>query len=82
MLLEGACITSNSREKVIGITIDFDLKFGKVISDLCNKICKNTNALYRVTGYMPLEKRRIVREMFVESKFNYWPLIWIYTPEL
>ena len=38
--LEGACITSSSREKVLGITIDFDLKFDKHISDLCDKVSK------------------------------------------
>ena len=38
--LEGACITSSSREKVLGITKDFDLKFDKHISDLCDKVSK------------------------------------------
>ena len=32
--LEGACITSSSFEKLLGITIDSDLKFDKHISDL------------------------------------------------
>ena len=36
--LEGACITSTSCEKLLGITVDSDLKFGKHISDLCNKV--------------------------------------------
>ena len=36
--------------------IDSDLKFGKHISDLCNKVSKNVNALYQVTGYMSSEK--------------------------
>ena len=30
-----------------------------------------------VTGYMSLEKRRIVLKTFVESQFNYCPLIWM-----
>ena len=67
MFLERACITSNSCENLIGITIDSDLKFGKHISDLCNKVSKNTHALFQVTGYVSLEKRRIVIETFVES---------------
>ena len=36
--LEGACITSSSCKKLLGITIDSDLKFDKHISDLCDKI--------------------------------------------
>ena len=73
--LEGACIPSSSCGKLLGI--DSDLKFDKHISDLCDKVSKKINALCRVTGYMPQEKRRIVMKTFVESQFNYCPLIWI-----
>ena len=52
--LEGAYITSNSCEKLLGITIDSDLKFDKHISDLCDNVCKKMNALCRVTGYLYL----------------------------
>ena len=75
--LEGACITSSSCKKLLGITIDSDLKFDKHIFDLCDKVSKKINALCRVTGYMSLEKRRIVMNSFVESQFNYYPLIWM-----
>ena len=70
VLLEGACITYNSCEKLLRITIDSDLKFGKHISELFNKVSKNINALFQVTGYMSLEKCRIVIETFVELPFN------------
>ena len=73
--LEGACITSSSCEKLLGITKDSDLKFDQHISDLCNKGSKNINALCRIRSYMYLEKRRIVIETFVESSLNYCPLI-------
>ena len=65
--LEGACITSSSCEKLLGITIDSDLKFDKHISDLCDKVSKEINALCRVIGYMSLGKRRIVTKTFDES---------------
>ena len=57
--------------------MDSDLKFYKHIYDLCNKVSKKINALCRVTGYMSLEKRRIVMKTNVESKFNYCTLIWM-----
>ena len=75
--LEGACITSNSYEKLLGITIDSDLKFDKHVSDLCDKVSKKINALCRVTAYMSLVKRRIVMKTFTESQFNCCPLIWM-----
>ena len=75
--LEGASITSSSCERLLGITIASDLKFDKNISDLCDKVSKKIYALCRVTGYMSLEKRRIVMKTFVEAQFNHWPLIWM-----
>ena len=75
--LEGACITSSSCKKLLGITKDSDLKFDQNISDLCNKGSKNINALCRIRSYMSLEKRRIVIETFVESKLSYCHLIWM-----
>ena len=38
--LGGACITSTSCEKLLGITIDSDLKFDKNISDFPTKLAK------------------------------------------
>ena len=73
MHLERVCITSSSCGKLLGIKIDCDLKFDKYISELRDKVSKKTNVLVecRVTGYMSLEKRRIVMKTFVESQFNY-----------
>ena len=41
------------------------------------KLPKKINGLVRLTGYMSLEKRRIVMKTFVESQFNHCPLIWM-----
>ena len=62
---------------LLGITVESDLKFYKPIYDLCNKVSKKINALCRVTGYMSLEKRRIVMKTIVESQFNYYTLTWM-----
>ena len=53
------------------------LKFDKHISDLCDKVSTKINALCRVTGFMSLEKLKIVMKTFVESQFNYCSLIWM-----
>ena len=65
------------KEKLLAITIDSDLKFDKKISDLCDKGSRKINALCRVTGYMSLEKSKIVMKTFVKSQFNYRSLIWM-----
>ena len=53
--LEVVCIKSSSCEKLLGITIDSDLKFDKQIFDLYGKVSKKIYALCRVTDYMSLE---------------------------
>ena len=46
--LKGACIMSSSCVKLLGMKVDFDLKFDKHICDLCNKVSKKINALCQV----------------------------------
>ena len=74
-ILKGHVLLLAHVKKLLGITIDSDLKFDKHMSDLCDKVSKKINALCRVTGYMSLGKRSFVMKTFVESQFNYCPLI-------
>ena len=39
---------------------------------------RKINALGRIANYMSLEKRSIVMKTFIESQFNYCPLIWMF----
>ena len=45
---------------------------------ICNKVSRKINALGRMANYVPLEKPLIVMKTFIESQFNYCPLIWIF----
>ena len=76
--IDGMQITSSTAETVLGITIDSELKFENHLSAICNKVSRKINALGRIAYYMSLEKRRIVMKTFVESRFSYWPLIWMF----
>ena len=66
-------LTSSAEEKLLGITLDSELKFEKHITGICNKASQKTHALSRITRYMSLNKR--LMKTFVESQFNYCPLI-------
>ena len=70
-------ITNTSYEKLLGINIDSELKFDKHVSEICDKVSQKINALSRISNYMSLPKRRIVMKTFIESQFNYCPLIWM-----
>ena len=71
-------LTSSVEEKLLGITLDSELKFEKHITDICNKASQKIHVLSRITSYMSLNMWRLLMKMFVESQFNYCPLIWTF----
>ena len=75
---DGALVESSSTEKLLGIQIDSDLTFDEHISSICKKVGKKINLLSRLVNHMSFDKRRIVMKAFVESQFNYCPLIWMF----
>ena len=76
--IDGIQIKSSTAETLLGITIDSELNFDNHLSAICNKVSRKINALGRIVNYMSLEKRRIVMKKFIESQFNYCPLIWMF----
>ena len=64
--------------KLLGIIVDNELKFKKHIEDLCKKASNKLHALRRIRGYLTVEKARILANAFIDSQFNYAPLIWMF----
>ena len=75
--IDGIQINSSTAKTLLGITIDSELNFDNHLSAICNKVCRKVNALGRIANYMSLEICRIVMKTFIESQFNYCPLIWM-----
>ena len=69
---------SSTTETLLGITIDSELHFDNHLFAICKKLSRKINALGLIANYMSLEKRRILRKTFIESQFNYCPLIWMF----
>ena len=63
--------------KLLGITVDDELKFEKNVKTLCQKVCKIVSAFSTVVPYMDEKKRKILYHTFIMSNFNYCPLIWM-----
>ena len=76
--IDGIQITSSTAETLLGITIDSELNFESHLFAICNKVSRKINAFWWIANYMSLEKRRIVMKTFIESQFNYCPLIWMF----
>ena len=77
-LIDGSSIESNTKEILLGITIDRDLKFDEHVNNLCKKACQKLNALVRLAPFMTFDKKRMIMEAFIESQFGYCPLVWMF----
>ena len=72
--------TTDEYDKVelLGLTIDKELNFSKHIDKLyCNAQYK-LHALRRIRKYLSLEKAKMLGNAFIDSQFNYAPLIWMF----
>ena len=63
--------------KLLGITIDNDLKFDEHLNNVCLKANRKLSALMRKRKYLDFNKTRILFKGFFESHFKYCPLTWI-----
>ena len=70
-------ICSSNSKKQLGVTFDNKLKFEKHIITICQRANRKLNALTRLTPYMELGKREILMNAFLNSQFNYYPVIWM-----
>ena len=75
--LENEFIESEEYVKLLGVKIDQKLSFKEHIEGLLKKSNQKLHALMRVAKHMNKEKLRIIMKTFIESQFNYCPLIWM-----
>ena len=54
-LIDGSSTESNTKEILLGITIDRDLEFDEDINNLCKKACQKLNALVRLAPFMSVD---------------------------
>ena len=71
-------IHGNTSVKLLGIIIDNELKFTKHVTSLCKKASQKLHALARISTYINSFKLRILMKSFIDSQFNYCPLIWMF----
>ena len=76
--LDNAFLENESIAKLLGVNIDDKLKFENHISKLLKKANSKLYALLRVSKFMSHSKLRLLLKSFIESQFNYCPLIWMF----
>ena len=73
-----ASIKTSAKKTLPGILIDSELNFDQHISSICSKASKKLHALGRIATFMSFNKHRTLMKAFIESQFNYCPLIWMF----
>ena len=75
--LDNAFLESESIAKLLGIDIDKKLNFEGYIGEILKEGNRKLHALMRVSKYITQEKLKILSAAFIESLFNYCPLVWM-----
>ena len=71
-------IWENNDVKLLGVTIDRNLKFDKHFLKLCSKANQKLSALCRMANLLYFNKRRTFFKAFLESQFKYCPIVWMF----
>ena len=73
----GDVINKSHVLKLLGVYIDYELKFDTHIETLCEKVGKNCLALSRVIKFMSTNQAQILTKSFVMFQFSYCRLTWM-----
>ena len=71
-------IWENRTDKLLGITIDNELKFDEYLSNVCLKAYRKLSSLTRLRKYLDFKKIRILFKGFSKAQFKYCPLTWMF----
>ena len=78
LILENETIECSNSVKLLGITIDNKLDFNEHVCKLCKKVSSKLHALARISNFMSNDKLRLLMKSFIESQFDYCPIIWMF----
>ena len=75
-------IPSSNEVKLLGITTDYELKLKKHMNELCLKASYKFHGLQRIRRYSLVDKARLLVNAFIDSRFNYAPLLWMFADKI
>ena len=74
--LKGKIINCEDEVNLLGVTIDFQLKFNTHIANTCKKASRQLNVLKRVGKYLNRRGKLTIYHSFILSNFNYCLVTW------
>ena len=72
------CLQSSDDVTLLGVMIDKNLTFKNYVGNLVRKAQYKLHALRCIRKFLTIEKPKILGNGFIDSQFNYAPLIWIF----
>ena len=75
--LNGEIINNTQAQKLLGVQIDYKLKFDTHIETLCKKVGKKIHTLVRIIKNISINQAHLLMTSFTMSQFSYCPLIWM-----
>ena len=80
-ILDGNKIDCEKEVKLLGVTIDCQLKFNTHISNICKKASRQLNVLKHIGKHLTKLGRLTIYFTFIMSNFNYCPIVWHFCGE-
>ena len=78
LTMNSKVILESNEVKLLGLIIDNKLTFKGYIDNLCRTAHFKLHALRRIRKYLSLEKAKLLGNSFIESRFNYSSLVWMF----
>ena len=71
-------VCEKNQVKLLGITIDNELKFSDRITKICHKGNSKLSSLFWLTRHLSIEQKMLFYMLFIEARFKYCPITWIF----
>ncbi len=76
ILVDNVLIQPANFIKLLGITLDNELKFDTHVTNICITAGRNLNAIKRVGKYLPVKVKLLLYQTYMSCHFNFCPLVW------
>ena len=73
--LNGEAVNNTQVQNLLGVLIDYKLRFDTHIESLCKRVGKKFHALARIIKYMSTNQAQLLMRCFIMSQFRFCPLI-------
>ena len=78
LIINSTEIEETKKVVLLVITINNLITFNEHIDNLCRTASYKLHALRRIRKYLSLEKAKLLCNAFINSQFNYAPLVWMF----